>query len=123
MNRAELATRTVAGILFLSVAWCGPAWGQPPRPEQGPQPPVVTSPEVQPDGRITFRIHAPQAQAVQLTGSDIPAIGTGVSMNKGENGVWEITAGPIQPGAYPVQLQGGWRFRGRPPEPFHQRVQ
>jgi len=76
---------------------------------RGPQ---VTSPEVLPDRRVAFRILAPQAHNVRLTGSDIPALATGGrgaviseapapgEMTKNENGVWEITLGPINPGAY-----------------------
>ncbi len=74
--------------------------------------PQVTSPEVLPDRRVTFRILAAQAQNVRLSGSDIPALagaGRGATapsgpppgqMTKGENGVWEITVGPVDPGAY-----------------------
>jgi enterochelin esterase family protein len=67
---------------------------------RGPQAPAVVSPEVTPDRRIAFRIYAPQAQAVRLSGGDIPGMGPGGQMNKGENGVWELTVGPIDPGAY-----------------------
>ena len=64
------------------------------------RPPQVTSPEVQADRHITFRILAPQAEKVRLGGGDIPGMGQGKEMTKGENGVWEITIGPIDAGAY-----------------------
>ena len=67
---------------------------------RGPQGPTVISPEIQPDGRVTFRIFAPQAQVVRLTGTDIPGNLRGSDMTKGDNGVWEATLGPIDPGAY-----------------------
>src|SRR5216117_950564 len=67
---------------------------------RGPQGPQVVSPEVSADRRITFRILAPKAQAVRLSGSDIPGNGQGAEMKKGTNGVWEVTLGPIEPGAY-----------------------
>jgi len=67
---------------------------------RGSQGPRVNSPEVAADRRITFRILAPKAQAVRLTGSDIPGIGQGADMTKDPNGVWEVTLGPINPGAY-----------------------
>ena len=60
----------------------------------------VVSPEVSPDRQITFRIFAPKAEAVKLSGSDIPGNGKGAPMIKGTNGVWELTIGPIDPGAY-----------------------
>jgi enterochelin esterase family protein len=61
---------------------------------------MVVSPEVQQDRRVTFRLLAPQAQSVKLTGSDIPGNIPPASLTKGENGVWEVTLGPIAPGAY-----------------------
>ena len=39
------------------------------------------------------------AQAVRLAASDIPGLGQG-AMIKGDNGVWETTIGPVDPGAY-----------------------
>src|ERR1700692_3214532 len=79
------------------------------RAGRGPQGPVVVSPEVLPDHRVTFRILAPQAETVGLRGGDIPALaggGRGAPPNpgppftKGDNGVWEATMGPIDAGAY-----------------------
>jgi enterochelin esterase family protein len=66
----------------------------------GPQGPQVVSPEISADRRVTFRILAPKAEAVRLSGGDIPGNGPGAVMTKGTNGVWEVTLGPIQPGAY-----------------------
>jgi len=60
----------------------------------------VTSPEVAADRRVTFRILAPKAETVRLTGSDIPGIGQGAEMKKDPNGVWEAVLGPIDAGAY-----------------------
>src|SRR5215472_184945 len=74
--------------------------GQAGREGRPPQPPVVLSPELQPDRRVTFRVLAPQAQSVKLTGTDIPGNIPPASLTKGENGVWEGTLGPIEPGAY-----------------------
>jgi enterochelin esterase-like enzyme len=68
--------------------------------QQPAPPPAVVSPEVQADRHVTFRINAPMAQNVRLTGSDIPGLLQGAPMTKGENGVWEVTLGPIDPGAY-----------------------
>src|SRR5438128_1457136 len=71
-----------------------------PRVQPGPR---VTSPEVSAERQVTFRILAPKAEAVQLASSgDIPGIGFGEAkaMTKGTNGVWEVTVGPLAPGAY-----------------------
>jgi len=61
---------------------------------------AVVSPEVSADRHITFRINAPQAQAVRMNASDIPNLGQSATLSKGENGVWSTTVGPVEPGAY-----------------------
>jgi enterochelin esterase family protein len=67
--------------------------------------PTVTSPEVAPDHRVTFRILAPEAQKVELRSpGDIPGIGgRGVALpqlTKNSEGIWEATFGPLPAGAY-----------------------
>ena len=62
--------------------------------------PQFASPDVGPDRTITFRIYAPQADAVRLTASDIPGVGQNAQFVRGDNGVWELTFGPVDPGAY-----------------------
>ena len=54
---------------------------------RGPQ---VVSPEVK-DDAVTFRILAPDAKSVQLSGSDIPDLGRGKEMTKNSEGIWEVT--------------------------------
>ncbi len=94
----NITSRLLAAVL--TVVSVSLAFAQPPNPAQRPQPPAVVSPEVHADRNITFRLLAPQAQAVRLTGGDIPGMGQGKEMAKGENGVWEIRIGPIDAGAY-----------------------
>jgi enterochelin esterase family protein len=65
------------------------------QPRGGPR---VVSPELA-DGKVSFRILAPKAAAVRLTGSDIPAVGRGVDLTKNEEGVWEVTL-EVAPGYY-----------------------
>jgi enterochelin esterase-like enzyme len=67
---------------------------------RGPQVPPVMSPEVSADRQVTFRINAPQAQSVRVAGGDIPNINTRGTMAKGANGIWEVTIGPLDAGAY-----------------------
>ena len=76
---------------------------------RGPQGPAVISPEILSDHSVTFRILAPKAETVGLRGGDIPQLAgggrgappnPGPTFTKGENGVWEATIGPINPGAY-----------------------
>jgi enterochelin esterase family protein len=66
--------------------------------QQGP-PPVV-SPQVSADRHVTFRLRAPQATTVKVSGGDMPAVGQGAAMTKGADGVWETTLGPVDPGYY-----------------------
>ena len=65
----------------------------------GARGPVVVSPEVRSDRTVVFRLAASQAQSVSIRGSDLPALGQ-TQMKKGDNGVWEATVGPVDPGAY-----------------------
>jgi enterochelin esterase family protein len=69
------------------------------------QGPVVVSPEVGSDRRVTFRVLAPSAQKVELRSpGDIPGMGgRGVALpqlTKNADGVWETTRGPLPAGAY-----------------------
>jgi enterochelin esterase-like enzyme len=68
-----------------------------PRGQRGP---VVTSPEVKADRHVAFRVHAPKAETVGMFTSDLPGDPRPRPMKKGENGVWELTIGPIDPGTY-----------------------
>jgi enterochelin esterase-like enzyme len=66
-----------------------------------PKIPPVNSPEVLPDHHIVFRILAPNADSVGLSASDIPSLMRGgPQFTKNDNGVWEATIGPVDPGAY-----------------------
>lgn len=100
---------SVAALLALSAATAASAQdarsGAPPAAQgrgggRGAQAPVVSSPEVLPDRRIAFRVYAPQAQAIRLAAGDIPGVGQTTQLVKGETGVWEVTIGPVDPGAY-----------------------
>ncbi len=56
---------------------------------------AVRSPEVSPDGAVTFRLRAPNAQEVFVTG-----IGQRLNMVKNEQGVWTATTEPLKPDIY-----------------------
>ncbi len=114
MNRRIRIAAAIAGALLSGIPLVAQQPGAPPqagRGGRGPQAPAFVSPDVASDGQVTFRIYAPQAQDVRLSASDIPALagGRGAAatgepprgqMTKSENGVWEVTLGPINPGAY-----------------------
>ena len=110
MNFVKLITRTV--VLLVVCEFIPLALGQSAAPAaQQTPPPVVISPEVSADRQITFRLLAPQAESVRLTGSDIPGMGQGKPMTKGDKGIWEVTIGPICSGLVPLQLQRQRRGR------------
>jgi len=56
----------------------------------------IISPEVQPDGRIVFRLVAPNAKNVQLHCEGIKS----PAMQKDEHGVWAFTSEPLEPDIY-----------------------
>jgi enterochelin esterase family protein len=61
---------------------------------------MVVSPEVKADRKVVFRILAPKAQAVGVFTTDLPGGFAPRPMKKGDNGVWELTLGPVDPGTY-----------------------
>jgi enterochelin esterase family protein len=59
--------------------------------------PGADSPTIQPDRSITFKVTAPGARSVQVTGGD--GLGPGpFSMTKGPDGVWAVNTPPAVPG-------------------------
>ena len=68
---------------------------------QPPGGPNLKSTEVLPDGRVVFRIYAPKASAVTLTGDFVTqGRGTAGPMQKDDAGVWSLTVGPLVPDFY-----------------------
>ena len=61
--------------------------------------PAVHSPEVLPDRRVVFRLQAPNATQVRLTG-DLWLNQTVTDMTRDANGVWSVTLGPLMPDIY-----------------------
>lgn len=66
-------------------------------PAPGSRPAPVVSPEIAADNRVTFRLRAPDARSVSVSGQFQrgPA-----PMAKGESGVWSVTVGPVAPDLY-----------------------
>ncbi len=71
-------------------------------PKREPTPnDTLKSPEVLPDRRVVFRIYAPKASDVSITGDWIPqGRGTGGKLQKDASGVFSITVGPLVPDFY-----------------------
>jgi len=114
MNNRLAAPRLLATLFGLCLFQAGMA--------QAPLTPVNTAPancaaargpvtwksvDPQPDGRVTFRLCAPDATTVQVASADLPGIvpfGTatpGLAMTRGADGVWSVTtAKPVEADNY-----------------------
>lgn len=85
-------TPLISLLLFLVVIVSG--WAQRPQP---PQPlPVLQSPEVNPDNRVTFRFRSPNAKEVLFAREGEKP----VPMQKDDQGVWSVTTDPLEPDFY-----------------------
>src|SRR3954452_23996261 len=80
--------------ILLCLLAAGGLWAQPGRG------PAVRSPEVAPDGKVTFRLRAPNAKEVAVTG-----IGQRLPMTKDEQGVWSATTDTLKPDLYTYMFQ------------------
>jgi enterochelin esterase family protein len=72
------------------------------------QAPPLQSPEVHPDGRVTFRFFDPNAQhvSVDLAGTKHPFV-----MQKDLRGIWSVTTDPLVPDLYGYSFEAdGIRF-------------
>lgn len=63
--------------------------------------PKIVSPEVKPDGAVTFRVRAPNAQQVFVNREGAPRF----ALAKNADGVWEGTTAPLAPDYYGYSLQ------------------
>src|SRR3954452_17123092 len=78
-------TRTLVCLMAAATLWAHPG--------RGPAP--VRSPEVMPDGKVTFRLRAPNAKEVAVTG-----IGQRLAMTRDDQGVWSATTDALNPDLY-----------------------
>lgn len=63
----------------------------------------MVSPEIHQDQSVTFRLQAPEANEVKLTGDWMPVEGWvpgSVAMTKGEDGIWTYTTQVMEPELY-----------------------
>lgn len=72
-------------IIIAALLWAGPVFAQP-----------AVSPEVQPDGRVTFRLPAPKAREVQVYCEGV----NNSAMQRDANGVWSLTTDSLEPDIY-----------------------
>lgn len=72
----------------------------------------LNSPEVHDDRTVTFRVKAPDAKKVELNGAILAAFGKSwgetIPFEKGEEGIWTLTIGPVRPDmyAYVIKIDG-----------------
>jgi enterochelin esterase-like enzyme len=83
MSKFALLCTALAGLSL---------WAQP-GPRRGAPP--IQSPEVSADGHVTFRLRAPNATEVFVTG-----LGDRLGMQKNEEGVWSVTTDALKPDIY-----------------------
>jgi len=79
----------LAMMALLTLAVTGRAQAQ-------PQAPPLVSPEVQGDGRVTFRLKAPNAQQVFVSRSGAERL----AMTRDDQGTWSVTTAPLAPDIY-----------------------
>lgn len=90
--------RTYAFAVLVTAAFATAVSAQSPRREPAVND-ALQSPEVSSDHHVTFRIFAPKASEVTLTG-DWLGTQPAPKLNKDERGVWSITVGPFEPSIY-----------------------
>lgn len=77
---------------------------QTPKPKQIPpgfmSAPALVSPEIHADNKVTFRLSAPKASEVTISGEWMEGFGASEIMAKDDEGVWSITVGPLAPEFY-----------------------
>ena len=79
----------------------GAAQPAPGATQQPPRAAQVRSPELHPDRTVTFRVAAPKASDVVLTGE----FANGPQkMQKDAQGVWTLTVGPVDPDLYEYEI-------------------
>ena len=73
-----------------------PVKGQTNAPKRTTPPPTLLSPDLQPDGGVTFRYRAPKATSVKVVGQ----FGPETNLTKAEDGVWSVTVPKATPGVH-----------------------
>jgi enterochelin esterase family protein len=113
LHRISTIAFFCAGVVCARAPQAGTTAAQQPAFRLPPPTPndTLRSPEVDSNGRVTFRVYAPHAHDVKLqaegreatpdiTPQELAKGRAGFPMMRGENGVWIIEFGPIQPGVY-----------------------
>src|SRR5262249_7826621 len=104
-NRVLQAALGVALLPFVAIV--GPAQGVTAQPDPhgagaGAESATaaLSSPEVHPDGRVTFHISASKAGAVTVTGDWMDRGASPPQLAEDDHGVWSVTIGPLAADIY-----------------------
>ena len=65
------------------------------------RPPSISSPDVHPDSRVTFKYYSKTAKKVMVSGEFLTAP---QAMTRDTSGLWSITVGPVEPDIYPYSF-------------------
>jgi enterochelin esterase-like enzyme len=96
----------VIGLIAATMAWAQqPPAQQPSQPAAQTPPPAAMfgmagpkSPEISPDGAVTFRLRAPDATAVAVSGNWQPGfMSPPLPMTKGADGIWQLAVNGLKP--------------------------
>ena len=64
------------------------------------RPVAPKSPEILPDNKVIFRLFAPKATEVSVTGEWMTGTEANENMVRGDTGLWTLTVGPLKPEYY-----------------------
>ena len=87
-------------LIFTSIAFAQQAPKQKQAPPAFTRAPALVSPEIHADNKVTFRLSAPKAEEVAVSGEWMEGFGASEKMSKDAEGVWSITVGPLAPEFY-----------------------
>lgn len=85
-----------ASFVLAALALVAPAVAHP----QSPPPPPIVSPQVLPDRHVVFRLRAPKAAEIVLTGDWMGPREQPAALTRDADGVWSVAVGPLEPNVY-----------------------
>lgn len=107
MSILKNSSLTIFGLFALLMTAALDAVAQEPEEDRPAPPrrtfqrgPRIVSPEIHPDNTVTFRLIAPKATRVTISGEWMPGFGQSEELVKNDTGLWSITVGPLQPEFY-----------------------
>ena len=109
--------RLLLTVVGLAISFALPTFAQEKESTPSESTPVATPTptlgdhftQVLPDRRVTFRLFAPKANAVEVVIGIKSAVyepqgATTTEMTKDSNGLWTVTLGPLEPNLYAYQF-------------------